>query len=306
MTDFYLITGFLGAGKTTFLKNFVRLFPGRSLRLIINEFGKEGVDGRLLKELDASLQEISGGSIFCSCRLDKFEEALEEGLEAAPDLLIVEASGLSDPSNIRLILEENEKQGRLKYKGCVCIADAVRLPKVFSTARVCPKQLTVGDIILLNKTDIASKEQLDLSRELILSRLPDAIIKETSFGMVEPAWIQELAPYRRQNDPQASKADISTQRAAVRVDRGMSPYELKRFIAMFAEETSRIKGFVYLDDGGWYLADCVGAIIRLEPFKGDTPEESCLNVLATAGMALRKSLKQAAQWYNEQVTVIFG
>ena len=51
--ELYLITGFLGAGKTTFLKNFARQFAGRRLRLIINEFGRAGVDGTLLRELDA-------------------------------------------------------------------------------------------------------------------------------------------------------------------------------------------------------------------------------------------------------------
>ena len=74
--ELYLITGFLGAGKTTFLKNFARQFAGRRLRLIINEFGRVGVDGTLLRELDAALDEISNGSIFCACRLDQFEAAL--------------------------------------------------------------------------------------------------------------------------------------------------------------------------------------------------------------------------------------
>ena len=85
--ELYLITGFLGAGKTTFLKNFARQFAGRRLRLIINEFGRAGVDGTLLRELDAALDEISNGSIFCACRLDQFEAALEQaealGMNAA-------------------------------------------------------------------------------------------------------------------------------------------------------------------------------------------------------------------------------
>ena len=71
MQRLYLITGFLGAGKTTFLKNFIRLFPGQKIRLIVNEFGREGVDGALLTELDAFLTEIAGGSVFCACRMDQ-------------------------------------------------------------------------------------------------------------------------------------------------------------------------------------------------------------------------------------------
>ena len=71
MTELYLITGFLGAGKSTFLKNFMHLFDGRKMQLIINEFGKEGVDGALLTALGIGLEEITGGSVFCSCRLDR-------------------------------------------------------------------------------------------------------------------------------------------------------------------------------------------------------------------------------------------
>ena len=104
--ELYLITGFLGAGKTTFLKNFARQFAGRRLRLIINEFGRAGVDGTLLRELDAALDEISNGSIFCACRLDQFEAALEQAAADAPDVVLVEASGLADPTNVRRVLAQ--------------------------------------------------------------------------------------------------------------------------------------------------------------------------------------------------------
>ena len=85
----YLITGFLGSGKTTFLKNFVHQFDGRKLWLIINDFGKIGVDGELLQKVNAVKAEISNGSIFCACRLDKFQEALQQAIEDHPDVILV-------------------------------------------------------------------------------------------------------------------------------------------------------------------------------------------------------------------------
>ena len=70
MTKLYLITGFLGAGKTTFLNKFTQLFQDKKIVLIVNEFGKNGVDGALLQHIGARLAEIDNGSIFCACRIE--------------------------------------------------------------------------------------------------------------------------------------------------------------------------------------------------------------------------------------------
>ena len=115
MSKLYLITGFLGAGKTTFLKNFIRLFEGKRMHIIVNEYGKEGIDGQLLKELGTVLDEINNGSIFCSCRLDKFEEVPQKALLGKPDVIIIEASGLSNPTNVRKIMGQKEKFPGLRY-----------------------------------------------------------------------------------------------------------------------------------------------------------------------------------------------
>lgn len=107
MTGFYLITGFLGAGKTTFLKGFVRLFPGQGIGVLVNEFGREDVDSVLLSEFRACLEEVHSGSIFCACRAEQFADALTRLLDKAPDVLVAETSGLADPTQIRQILEEH-------------------------------------------------------------------------------------------------------------------------------------------------------------------------------------------------------
>ena len=116
MSKLYLITGFLGAGKTTFLKRFLDLFAGQKIQLIINEFGQEGVDGTLLSGLGAYLQEISGGSVFCSCRLDQFESVLRSSVDLHPDVILVEASGLSDPTGVRRLSDRPFPAHRLS--GC--------------------------------------------------------------------------------------------------------------------------------------------------------------------------------------------
>ena len=139
MIKLYLITGFLGAGKTTFLKKFVSLFEKQKLALIVNEFGKEGIDGVLLSTLGIALSEINNGSIFCSCRLDQFEEVLNHTIAQRPEVILVEASGLSDPTNIHKILSQPEWVSQIRYMGSICLVDAVHFEKVYNTARVCKK-----------------------------------------------------------------------------------------------------------------------------------------------------------------------
>ena len=157
MSRLYLITGFLGAGKTTFLKQFMKQFSSERMHIIVNEFGKEGIDGELLSELGIALDEINNGSIFCSCRLDKFENVLQQVLQEKPDVIIVEASGLSDPTNVKKILNQREKFPGLEYMGCVCLLDARQFPKVYETAVVVKKQIQVSDLLLLNKKDLVKR-----------------------------------------------------------------------------------------------------------------------------------------------------
>ena len=294
MTDFYLITGFLGAGKTTFLKKFIPLFAPRRIYLIINEFGREGVDSALLRELGAQMAEINNGSIFCTCRLDRFESELDAVAADAPDVIITEASGLSDPTNIRRILEERPW---LRYRGSICLADAARIQKVFSTARMCPRQIAVASLVLLNKTDAATPEQCAQAERLILEANPAAHVERTSFGGMEPDWLRFVAP-NIDVGTAAAHRDITLQKALITLSEGMTRASLEHCLAMLAEDTYRIKGFVRLAEGPFFV-DCTGLSVQLTPWNGETNNR--LVLLAGAGMPLRKAVKAAVQWYQNDI-----
>lgn len=299
MIDFYLITGFLGSGKTTFLKNFIRLFADKRIRLVVNEFGTVGVDGQLLNEVGAVLDEINNGSIFCSCRLDKFEETLEKILADPPEVVIVEASGLSDPTSIRRVLGD-ARFTAYDYKGAICIVDAARFHKVIETARVCAKQLSVGDVVLLNKIDIAGEELAEAAGRTILERYPDTVIHPTIFGRIEPAWLEALGR-NRGGDEDVHNRDITLQDYTITVRPAMSPRQLEHFIGMFIEDTYRVKGFVLLGEEVW-LVDCVGALVNLAPWEGGRPER-CGQIVALAGRGMnpRKSIRKAIELYPDYI-----
>ena len=303
--DLYLITGFLGAGKTTFLKEFVGLFPHQKLYLIINEFGKVGVDGTLLRELGATLAQINNGSIFCSCRLDQFEAALDQATEAAPEVVLVEASGLSDPTNIRGILGADKYSG-ISYRGSVCLVDPATFGKVVHTARMCRKQVAASSLALINKTDLASPEALAETERLLREISPGLSIRFTSYGKFDPQWLDLIQPCRAEQAE--NRPDLTLQKACVVLKLGMEKKQLMGLLALLADDTHRIKGFVELAEGVC-LVDCVSSCQQVVPYEGavEAGARNRLVMLAGQGMALRRRLKEIREWYGPYIEEItFG
>ena len=301
-TGLILVTGFLGAGKSTFLKVFLMRFQGKRLHVIVNEFGKAGVDGTLLSELGATINEISNGSIFCACRQDRFEEALCDALAKEPDMILTEASGLSDPTAIRKILD---RYPGIEYMGCIALADAVHVHKVLETARVTAKQFAISDVILLNKTDLVEKDQAEATLRLLAERFPDAKVYLTQQGAFHDEWLNDLKSAAKTSGTEKGHIkDITLQKACITVSNAMTSHQLKHFIALFAEDTWRVKGIVTLGDG-IFQADCIGSLVQLQPYAGPLPlGGNQLTALAVAGMQLHRSIQKAREWYPELVTKV--
>lgn len=301
MIKLYLITGFLGAGKTTFLKNFIKMFSDHRLQIIVNEFGKEGVDGQLLKDVGASLNEINNGSIFCSCRLDRFEEVLVKAIEDKPGMIVIEASGLSDPTNIKKILGQKDKFSDIEYMGSICLVDARQFPKVYQTATVVKKQIAVSDIILLNKTDLADRDRIREIYEIIGNHRPDIPIFETEYGEIKKEWMDQIRTISGASEKaEMQQRDITLRSYVIEINPSFTLYNFQKFIEMFIEDTYRIKGFVNLE-GRTYLVDCVGNIFKAEPYKGEASSVNKVVVLSGSGLPTRKSIKEAIKWYPDDI-----
>lgn len=301
MSKLYLVTGFLGAGKTTFLKNFIRLFDGQRLHIIVNEYGKEGIDGKLLREVGTVLDEINNGSIFCSCRLDKFEEVLKKALASKPDVILIEASGLSNPVNVRKIMAQEEKFPGLEYMGSICLLDARRFHKVYETATVVKKQIGISDIVLINKTDLAAPEEISRVRRTVKDHRPDIPIFETSFGQIKDEWLEKMQkPVLATEKPEIQTKDITLRSYVLKISEGFSLYELEKFTEMFLADTYRVKGFVKLQ-GEQYLLDCVGSLFSISRYDGEVTAVNEIVILAGNGLPAAKSIKEAMKWYPEKV-----
>jgi G3E family GTPase len=303
MTKLYLVTGFLGAGKSTFIKNFIRLFAGQKTQLIINDFGREGVDGTLLAELGAELDEIAGGSVFCSCRIDEFERALQRFVKEDSDVVIVEASGLSNPTGVRKLLAQTDRFPGISYEGAICLVDAIRFPKVYATAQNAVKQLASSDIALINKVDKATPAQLAATRDIIVGQRPDIPIAETSFGAIDFDVLDVLAKHQHDDGMEAPMtADLTSRVLYLQLADGVPRATLEHIIETFLDQTYRVKGFVNTVEGVM-IVNCVGTYSSIEPFSGavDADKLNTLVILSGKGMSAYKYVKHAAETYHDEV-----
>jgi len=305
-TQLYLLTGFLGAGKTTFLKNFVSLFADKTVKVIVNEFGKEGIDGILLSQAHIETEEIHDGSIFCTCRLDQFEEVLARQVRLGPDTIIVEASGLSDPTNIRKILSQSVHFENVDFCGSICLVDAINFHKVYSTAVVCKKQLSIADAVVINKTDLATPAQIDNVTDIIRKDRPDVPVFQTVYGRIDQSWFKDPStpPQAGSGKPVLHTADLTLRKYLITVKDTFTPDTLKAFLELFLENTYRIKGFARLD-GEVYYVDATGTLLQILPNAADMPlVNNRLVVLSGSALNAKKNIDKAINQYREHIVSV--
>ena len=132
-----LITGFLGAGKTTFLNEMLIYFKSRgsSVALLINEFGKTNIDKNLVTHDTETIYEVNQGSIFCVCTRSQFLNALDSISTHKPafDAAIIESTGIANTRDIGTYLETPQLKDKIDIRQNFCLVDAANFHKVFET-----------------------------------------------------------------------------------------------------------------------------------------------------------------------------
>jgi len=185
-TSVLLITGFLGSGKTTFLNRIINHFPqNQKLTILMNEFGEIGIDGTLVEGDDIDMMEISRGSIFCVCVKTDFIKGLYElNAKIKPDLLIIESTGVANPSDLKRDLGLPVFDNRFEFVDQFCIIDAVNFLEAFEVFASVEKQLSTSTVFIINKTDLATKETLEKIKEVVRHHHPDPRFFETTYANI--------------------------------------------------------------------------------------------------------------------------
>ena len=178
MIHSFIITGFLGVGKTTMLTNTItNYFKDQNVAIIVNEFGDVGVDSKILTNVHSEVLEISEGCICCQLS-EEFESGVTEIIgKYNPDIIFVETSGASEPFPIFLSLQNLG----ISVEGVICVTDSKNFDtyKDNSTAKY---QLGGSNIIVLNKVDLISSSQLSSVEKEVIEIKDEYNIKNTLTG----------------------------------------------------------------------------------------------------------------------------
>ncbi len=303
-TNVYLISGFLGSGKTSFLNHLLKKAQtDLKILVLINEFGEESIDGALVEDPELEMLEISMGSISCACVKGDFIKALYRiAFVIKPEFLVIEASGVANPTDIGRDLFNPIFKGMFKSLDKVCIIDAENFLEQYETFTVLENQMAASDKFIINKIDLVDRTTIERIKSIILEHTPKSIFLETSFGRIS---ISDLASFNSKmhsqlfdgprqeedllkNDMFEEFVDMILVNDATQVTppdkltsityRWLSGSvdDFRNIAEKIPLDVVRAKGFIF-ENGKAYLYSQVGHSYTIKPFEGPRLVDKSVN-----------------------------
>ncbi|AWR86432.1 CobW family GTP-binding protein [Meiothermus taiwanensis] len=191
-----VIGGFLGAGKTTLVNHLVAS-GSQKFGIIVNEFGETGIDGSLIENVDTDgIAELSNGCLCCVGREDLISALFKLiSRKDKPDYILIELSGLADPVPVAQTVLDPFARTRFELDSIIGVADARNLEQTLRDGPEGAVQLAYANAVVLNKTDLASPEQVDEAEALIRKINPLAQVFRTAQSRVNPQDLLHLRAF---------------------------------------------------------------------------------------------------------------
>ena len=179
-----VLTGFLGAGKTTLLNRILTGDHGLRVAVLVNDFGPINIDAELVVGIEDNVVSLANGCVCCTIRDDLVATVLETiDRPEALEYILLEASGVADPSGIAMTFVDPELRERIRLDSVTCVVDADQVfahPELPDLMALKLRQVAFSDMVILNKVDLAGPEQLKKVRAWLDGTFGRLRIVETS------------------------------------------------------------------------------------------------------------------------------
>ena len=246
----YLLTGYLGSGKTSVLNHLVANPPLASSRvaLVVNEFGALGVDGQTVTATGGGVFELNSGSLFCACTRSGLVKILDRiGTAVRPDAVLAEATGVAETSDLYDVLETPPLKGLFRIETNVCVVDCLNFTKVLPYLRTARTQVEAADGLALNKTDLLRESGIKRLSGLLRDINGRANQIRVTQGQLDWRFVSTLKHAGRSPKPRLAPPEhvVSCSLQANRANR----QRLVAAIDTLGESLLRLKGIVDLGEG---------------------------------------------------------
>ena len=264
---FTVIGGFLGSGKTALLNHLLSHAKGQRLYAMVNDFGALNIDAELIAAQNGNQIALSNGCVCCSIG-DDFTRALFALLQESPlpDHIIVEASGVADPARIAAFASIDRQ---LRLNGVAVLVDATAYDMHAQDPHLADnyaQQIKAADVLLISKTDLVTRPEIDAVHEALAAAKPDTPRLEISHGNAPSDVVLGLEG----STPTSSVtplADHGLKSFATHISPDMPRAQVVETIESLAPHLLRAKG-VLTDSDGAYVIHYAAGRISLEPHEG--------------------------------------
>ncbi len=308
-----ILTGFLGAGKTTLLNHILHGNHGLRIAVLVYDFGAVNIDSQLVVGIEGETVSLSNGCICCTIRDDLLSETVRLiQRPQPPEYIIVETSGVSEPATVAMTFMLPELQEFLIVDSILTLMDTEQFPSLEGEyQKLARHQIAVADMVVLNKVDCVTADQLDEVRDYVRDVVPEARIFETTFGKVPLELVLGVGRYAPEQLAGHESSDVHVHEAHDEHDHhdddhhhdhdhslvfntwnwsSDQPFTIDSVQALvdkLPQTIYRAKGFVYIRDypDSRFILQIVGrrgTLMISEPW-GDQKPSSQLVVIGSAG-----------------------
>ena len=272
-----VITGFLGSGKTTLLNQILQNDLNHKVAVLVNEFGDINIDAQLLVSYDNDMVELSNGCICCTIN-SGLVEAVKRILarEEKVDRLIIETTGVADPLPIILTFVGSYFRDFTHLDSVITLIDSETFTPKHFESEVAFKQVAYGDIFLLNKTDLASKQQLNTLETYLASikknpRIIHTQYSQVSLPLILDVGLTEIDSYLEEQNQHHHSNHLETEGFMSMSFQSDKPFDVYKFQKFLNEELPlevfRAKGIV------WFAGSQLRHIFQLCGQRNDIKSE---------------------------------